>query len=299
MCSHESSARPWPAVRIGRIARGGETGGLLSGRGGGVSWTLSQTGMCLHAPSPLHSHSHEHAAHAAVQDCAASATAVAAAAILMPKNLARHLHREQCAGPCPLLPIVTPQSKCCVSRAREGGCRFAAWERSAGAHGPRAPVPSSPENGRRLRNSRPLAIERRTAPLDPCTLRQSSPKPRPFSGLSARSKAANRQPPSRREWWLRSAASSSRPPQASRPIGRCRASAASCRAQLAAAPSLPIARFASSADARGARRDAASPATPEIAQAAFATGCGTASRMGMLTTAATAASAMSAYHIQS
>lgn len=37
MCSHESSVRPWPAVRIGRIARGGATGGLLSGRGGGVS----------------------------------------------------------------------------------------------------------------------------------------------------------------------------------------------------------------------------------------------------------------------
>ncbi len=37
MCSHESSARPRPAVRIGRIARGGETGGLLSGRDGGVS----------------------------------------------------------------------------------------------------------------------------------------------------------------------------------------------------------------------------------------------------------------------
>ena len=31
---------------------------------------------------------------------------------------------------------------------------------------------------RRLRNSRPLAIERKTHPLDPCTLKQSSPKPR-------------------------------------------------------------------------------------------------------------------------
>ena len=42
----------------------------------------------------------------------------------------------------------------------------------------RAAVPSNRKMARRLRNSRPRAIERKTHPLDPCTLGQSSPKPR-------------------------------------------------------------------------------------------------------------------------
>lgn len=104
MCTQESPGRALPAMRIGRIDRGGTTGGLLSGRGGGVSKTLSQTGMCLHAPSPLHSHSHAQPAHAAVQDWAASATTTAAVTILM---------REKSAAPRPpgamrgALPAVT------------------------------------------------------------------------------------------------------------------------------------------------------------------------------------------------
>ena len=42
--------------------------------------------------------------------------------------------------------------------------------------------PPRPQTGRRLRNSRPSAIERHTPAFDPCTLKQSSPKPRPVWG---------------------------------------------------------------------------------------------------------------------
>jgi hypothetical protein len=62
MCSHVSALRFMPAMLNGRIDKGGTAGGLLSGRGGGTSNTESHTGMCLQAPSPLHSHSQAHEA---------------------------------------------------------------------------------------------------------------------------------------------------------------------------------------------------------------------------------------------
>jgi hypothetical protein len=109
MCSQESSGRELPAVRMGRIDSGGTTGGLLSGRGGGVSKTLSHTGMCLQAPSPLQSHSQSHAAHAAVQDCAASATTAVAVANFMPGKCDPRARMVQCAGLAPCYRLSLPQ----------------------------------------------------------------------------------------------------------------------------------------------------------------------------------------------
>ena len=62
MCSQVSA--PWgPAILCGRIEVGGIAGGSWSfGFGGGLSYTLSHTGMCLHTPSPLQSHSQEQSA---------------------------------------------------------------------------------------------------------------------------------------------------------------------------------------------------------------------------------------------
>src|SRR5438034_4938498 len=61
MCSHES-VPIGPGMRYGRIAIGGIAGGWLSGLGGGFSLIESQSGICLHAPSPVQNHSHLHAA---------------------------------------------------------------------------------------------------------------------------------------------------------------------------------------------------------------------------------------------
>ena len=66
--------------------------------------------------------------------------------------------------------------------AGEGGVRGGPLGIGLRAAALRAAVPSNRKMARRLRNSRPRAIERKTHPLDPCTLGQSSPKPRPFSG---------------------------------------------------------------------------------------------------------------------
>jgi hypothetical protein len=53
---------------------GGIAGGWLSGRAGGISLTLSQIGMCLQAPSPLHSQSQVQLASAGVEVAPASAS---------------------------------------------------------------------------------------------------------------------------------------------------------------------------------------------------------------------------------
>jgi hypothetical protein len=57
MCSHES-VPIGPGTLWGRMAMGGIAGGWLSGLGGGFSLIESQSGICLHDPSPLQNHSH-------------------------------------------------------------------------------------------------------------------------------------------------------------------------------------------------------------------------------------------------
>ena len=74
---------------------------------GGVSWTLSQAGISLQAPSPLQSHSQRQAASAAGQDPQATATANARAGNLMRKSLPRLGRGPQCGTACRLLRIVT------------------------------------------------------------------------------------------------------------------------------------------------------------------------------------------------
>ena len=76
---------------------------LALGFGGGVSKTESQTGMCLQAPSPLHSHSQVHAPKAGAE--ARASAARVAEAVLMASPLGgapRHFssdrdHAAKCA----------------------------------------------------------------------------------------------------------------------------------------------------------------------------------------------------------
>ena len=74
---------------------------------GGVSWTLSQAGICLQAPSPLQSHSQWQAASAGEQDPQATATANARATDFMRGSVPRRGRGRQCETPCCLLRIVT------------------------------------------------------------------------------------------------------------------------------------------------------------------------------------------------
>src|SRR5436305_8909741 len=83
MCS-QVSVPMGPAILSGRIASGGMFGGEVSGRGGGTSFTLSQIGICLQTPSPLHSQSHEQSARAGM---AASEVTTAARCIFMRHSL--------------------------------------------------------------------------------------------------------------------------------------------------------------------------------------------------------------------
>jgi len=86
MCSQVSvdmPPMPVPAMRCGRIDSGGIAGGWLSGIFGGTSLMLSQMGMNLHAPSPLHSQSQEQLAAAGSVANASSAAAGARSRIFI------------------------------------------------------------------------------------------------------------------------------------------------------------------------------------------------------------------------